>query len=290
MNLNTINWALGLALFGTICLADATHAADVPVLTAARSVHVWHPAPPAEWVYGEVSVEKSVPGSYFMAIGFSTGYCGIQELFDGSKIAIFSVWDPGDPMDFSAKADKVDENIRTKVGYAGEGVKIERFGGEGTGGKSTLPLDWKTGETYRFAINVAKDGERRTAYTGYVFRDGKWFKIATFSTLAAKGEASIRNIHSFVEDFRRNEKSVRQVRRASFRNFFSRAVGGGEWKAIERGRFTADNNPRTTIDMEAVENGFTLTTGGDTENSHIKVYSEASTKVGPCPEQCLLLK
>ena len=282
--------AFGFALLGTLCLAGAAHAADVPVFTAARSVHAWHPAPPAEWVYGEVSVEKSVPGSYFMAIGFSTGYCGIQELYDGSKIAIFSVWDPGNPMDLTAKADKVDEKIRTKVNFAGEGVNISRFGGEGTGGKSTLPLDWKIGETYRFALNVAKDGDHRTAYTGYIFRDGKWFKIATFSTLAAKGEASIRNIHSFVEDFRRNENSVKQVRRASFLNFFSKAVGGGEWKAIEGTRFSADNNPRVTIDMEAVENGFTLTTGGDTVNSHIKVYTEATTKVGPCPEQCLLLK
>ena len=286
-----IKSTFGFALFGIMCQAATAQATDIPIFTAARSVHVQHPAPAAEWAYGEVSVEKSAPGSYFMAIGFTTGYCGIQELYDGSKIAIFSVWDPGNPMDFSAKADKVDEKIRTKVNFAGEGVKIERFGGEGTGGKSTFPFDWKIGETYRFAINVAKDGEHRTAYTGYIFRDGKWFKIATFSTLAAKGEASIRGIHSFVEDFRRNENSVKQVRRASFRNFFSKAVGGGDWKAIEGGMFTADNNPRITIDMEAVENGFTLTTGGDTENSHIKVFSPAATtKVGPCPEQCLLLK
>ena len=288
--MNAKESALGFALFGALCIAGVAQAAEVPVFTAARSVHMWHPAPAAEWVYGEVSVEKSVPGSYFMAIGFSTGYCGIQELFDGSKIAIFSVWDPGDPMDFSAKADSVDEKIRTKVAFAGEGVRIERFGGEGTGGKSTLPFDWKVGETYRFAVNVAKDGDRRTAYTGYVFRDGAWFKIATFSTLAAKGEASVSNVYSFVEDFRRNAKSAGQVRRATFRNFFCKGkAAGAEWKAMEAGRFTADNNPRTAIDAEAVENGFALTTGGDTKNTHIKVQSDAFSKVGPCPEQCLML-
>ena len=76
--------------------------------TAARSVHAWHPAPDAQWVYGEVTVEKTVPGSYFSVIGFSCGYCGLQELYDGRRVAIFSVWDPGDQFDFAIKADSVD--------------------------------------------------------------------------------------------------------------------------------------------------------------------------------------
>ena len=83
------------------CAAVAAVAAPSPI--SARSVHLWHPAPDAEWAYGEVTVEKSVPGSYFATIGFSCGYCGIQELINGKKVAIFSVWDPGDPFDFKAR-------------------------------------------------------------------------------------------------------------------------------------------------------------------------------------------
>ena len=169
--------------FFAFCAAVCAMAGNHP--TAARSVHMWHPAPDAEWMYGEVTVEKSVPGSYFAAICFSCGYCGIQELYDGKKVAIFSVWDPGDPFDFKAKQDSVDEKIRTKNLYAGEGVAISRFGGEGTGGKSMLPFDWKIGETYRFALHAKQDGDYRTAFTGYLFRDGAWFKIATFTTLHA---------------------------------------------------------------------------------------------------------
>jgi len=272
-----------------IALCAATYnASAAPHLIAARSVHMWHPAPAAEWVYGEVNVVQSVPGSYFCVMGFSCGYCGIQELYDGRKVAIFSVWDPGDPFDFGAKPDSVDEKIRTKNLYAGEGVKIERFGGEGTGGKSMMPFDWKVGETYRFAVHVEKDGDHRAAFTGYIFRDGAWFKIATFSTLQTKGEPSIRNVYSFVEDFRRTEMSRQQVRRATFLNFFSRQAGGA-WEAISDGRFTADKNPIVTIDAEVAENGFTLTTGGSTTNSHIKLYSNAKTVVGPRPEPCLAL-
>ena len=206
------------------CIAVSAVAAPSPI--SARSVHMWHPTPAAEWVYGEVTVEKSVPGSYFAAICFSCGYCGIQELYDGKKVAIFSVWDPGDPFDFKAKADGVDEKVRTKNLYAGEGVTISRFGGEGTGGKSLMPFDWKVGETYRFALHSRQDGDYRTAFTGYLFRDGAWFKIATFTTLQTKGAHAIKDVYSFVEDFRRNEESRRQVRRARFTNFFSKPIGG----------------------------------------------------------------
>src|SRR5687768_4305100 len=61
---------------------------------AARSVHLKWEAPPGEACYLETTVEKSVPGSYFMAIGWNTGYFGIQEIRPGNKVVIFSVWDP----------------------------------------------------------------------------------------------------------------------------------------------------------------------------------------------------
>ena len=278
---------LALAAFGALSMAlgTAPASADVPFV-AARSVHAWHPAPGAEWVYGEVNVEKSVPGSYFCAIGFSCGYCGMQELVDGRKVAIFSVWDPGDPFDFGAKPDSVDEKIRTKNLYAGAGVTIDRFGGEGTGGKSMMPFNWKVGDTCRFAVHVRKDGDHRAAFTGYIYRNGSWFKIATFSTLQTKGDPAIRDVYSFVEDFRRTNESVKQVRRASFLNFFAKPHGG-EWAAIADGRFTGDSNKTMmTVDAEVVPNGFTLTTGGDTVNAHVKLYSEMKTTVGPCPDFC----
>ncbi len=268
-------------------IANADEAVD-RFHIGARSVHAWHPAPDAEWAYGEATIEKSVPGSYFCAVGFSCGYFGIQELIDGSKVAIFSVWDPGDPFDFAARPDSVDEKIRTRNTYAGEGVKIKRFGGEGTGGQSMMPFEWKIGETCRFAVNVRKDGDHRAAFTGYIYRDGAWFKMATFSTLQTKGDPAIRGIYSFVEDFRRTPESRQQVRRASFANFFAKPAGG-EWKAIEDGRFTADKNPILTVDAEVVENGFALITGGATENSHVKLFENMKTKVGPRPAACRAL-
>ena len=262
--------------------------AEGPKFVAARSVHAWHYAPAAEWVYGEVTPVQSVPGSYFCVVGFSCGYFGIQELYNGSKVAIFSVWDPGDPFDFAAKADSVDEKIRTKNTYAGEGVTISRFGGEGTGGKSMIPLDWEIGETYRFAVHVKKDGDSRAAFTGYLWRDNAWFKIATFSTLQTKGQPTIRGVYSFVEDFRRTPASVQQVRAATFRNFFSKAPGA-EWQSMPDGSFTGDKNTLMTVDAKLAENGVTLITGGDTVNNHIKLFSKFTSSAGPRPAACLAI-
>ena len=58
---------------------------------AARSVHLGYVAADAAVFYNEMTVEKSVPGSYFMACGFSRGYFGIQELGNVKKVVIFSV-------------------------------------------------------------------------------------------------------------------------------------------------------------------------------------------------------
>ncbi len=286
MHIKTILSTSVAALISAAALVSG--AAEAPKFVAARSIHAWHHAPGAEWVYGEVTPEKSVPGSYFMAVGFSCGYCGIQELSNGKKIAIFSVWDPGDQFDFQAKADSVDEKIRTKNTYAGKDVYINRFGGEGTGGKSTMWFDWEIGKTYRFAINVKKDGDHRAAFTGYIWRDNAWFKIATFSTLQTKGNPEIRGVYSFVEDFRRTPESVQQVRTAVYRNFFSK-VAGGEWKPMNEGRFTGDSNTLLTVDAEIVENGIRLTTGGDTVNSHVKLFSGYTSPIGARPSQCVAL-
>jgi hypothetical protein len=59
------------------------------------------------------------------------GYFGIQQLNNATnKVVIFSVWDPSKGDDPKAVA----EENRVDNPFAGEGVRIKRFGGEGIGG------------------------------------------------------------------------------------------------------------------------------------------------------------
>jgi hypothetical protein len=130
-----------------LCLAAALHAQPSAEPLAARSVHLRYQAPEATAFYNEVTVDESVPGSYFMACGFHQGYFGIQELRPGQdRVVIFSVWDPGT----QNNAGSVPADRRVEDLYHADDVQVRRFGGEGTGGQSFFKYPWKTGQTYGF--------------------------------------------------------------------------------------------------------------------------------------------
>lgn len=90
-----------------------------PAVTAACSVHLVFPGPRASAFYDEVAVERSARGSFFMACGFQAGHFGLQELGDGKKVVIFSVWDAPD-----TNADVVDGEKQVAVLYKADGVWV----------------------------------------------------------------------------------------------------------------------------------------------------------------------
>lgn len=225
---------------------------------ACRSVHLGYPAEESVAFYNEVVVEKSAPGTYFMVAGFNAGYFGIQELGNEKKLVLFSVWDPGAQND----PNTVKTENRVKVEFAAQDVRIQRFGGEGTGGQSFFDYQWKAGVTYRCLVTAAiKDG--RTCFTGYFFipESRQWKRLVSFSTVATKRQ--IRGLYSFVEDFKRDRDSTKMARHARFGNGWVKTLAG-DWKPIATAIFTADANPATNIDAGLVDDRFYLATGGDT--------------------------
>jgi hypothetical protein len=228
---------------------------------ACRSVHLGYPAPTGTAFYTEMTVEKSAEGTYFMAAGWSKGYFGIQELAKGKKLVLFSVWDPtagDDPK-------TVDDTKRVRMLHKDEAARVQRFGGEGTGGQCFFDYDWKIGQTYRFLVIARPDGAERTAYSGYFYlpESKHWKHLVTFSTLA-EGKL-LEGYYSFVEDFRRNGVSATKVRRATYGNGWVRSAKG-DWLPLDEARFTGDSNPVTNIDAGQSGDRFFLVTGGETEN------------------------
>jgi hypothetical protein len=209
-------------------------AAEAP--KAARSVHLGYPSPPAQAFSLEMVVEKSTPGSYFMACGWNTGYFGIQEISKDRKVALFSVWDPTQGDD--PKSVKLEE--RVELLHQDPKVRIKRFGGEGTGGQCMVDFPWNIGETNRFAVTCRIE-DKKTAYAGYLWEPSKssWRHLVTFRTRT--GGQPLKGLYSFVEDFRRDTESATVTRRARFGNAWIYPVGK-TWTPLDKARFTASGS------------------------------------------------
>jgi hypothetical protein len=175
-----------------------------------------------------------------MACGWSGGYFGIQELRDGKKVAIFSVWDPTKGDDPKA----VRPEDRVELLHEGDGVRIKRFGGEGTGGQCMTDFAWRTGEPVRLLVraelHAGADGAAggKTAYSGWLHdpQAKAWRHLVTFRT--RNGGKRLRGLYSFVEDFRRDRTSVGEARRARFGGGWVRAADGA-WSPLTSAKFTA---------------------------------------------------
>lgn len=247
-----------------LLLAATPHlfAAEPKEPRAARSVHWGWLAPEAEVFVISMVVEKSTPGSYFMAAGWNTGYFGIQELGNKKKVIIFSVWDPTRGDDPNA----VTPEQRVECLFNDPSMRIKRFGGEGTGGQCMGDFDWQPGETNRFLVRGTPDGNK-TAYTGYVYdsKSNDWRKLVTFRTRT--GGQPLKGLYSFVEDFRRDSKSAKEPRRARFGEGWVQGTNG-HWISLTRGRFTASSSEweaKETINAGLSDNWFFLETGGNTQ-------------------------
>ncbi|MCD6339040.1 MAG: DUF3472 domain-containing protein [Verrucomicrobia bacterium] len=248
-------------------------------------MHLWWPAPEAVCFYNEIVVRQSTPGSYFMVCGWDRGYCGIQELGRGRKVFLFSVWDPTRGNNPNA----VPREKRVEVLYAAPEARIRRFGGEGTGAQCMWPFAWQTNRTYRICIRATPAGAR-TAYTAFFYLPDqrRWKELATFRT--ESGGRFLRGLYSFVEDFRRDGRSVHETRLAEFGHGWVRTLEG-KWVPLTKARFTASNSrweSKTNINAGTVNGRFFLATGGDIKMERPLRSALALPQAQPRPPEDLI--
>ena len=245
----------------------------------ARSVHLWHGpiVKDAESVVGTVKVTETQPSSYYMTIGFTGGYSGIQDV-RGGKWMIFSIWDAVD-FEHTKVTDPAErEKLSALVVYTAEDVEIVRFGGEGTGMRTMRKIDWEVNRPVRIRIDTEDYKDDRTLYTcsWYNFSTGEWVRMSAIAMPNhGKGRQYLKGVYSFIEDFLGNYKSAEVSRRAEFYDFASRAAGSKIWVPVEEAYFAGDRNPSMRVDggRAGGKGAFFLQTGGATTNVHTKIMS-----------------
>lgn len=165
--------------------------------------------------------------TYYSAINFPGGYCGIQNRNHGNKPQkpsdkwiIFSVWDTA--------------NVDAEIIYHNSITTCQGFGGEGTGAKCNIEYDWEIGGTYRFELEVTYPVASRTDYTLY-FTDvdkpeQQAIKIATLrygqytKPYAASG---------FVEDWSSKASSCLETNtHAAYFHNIKHKLGSGNWQDV----------------------------------------------------------
>ena len=204
-----------------------------------------------EWFYNEVTVPEGYDpvGSYYMGIGFSGGYFGIQTNSRRVRRILFSVWSPHVTDDPSA----IPEELRVRCLGKHERTHAGEFGGEGSGGQSYMEYSWKTGETQKFLMHVRPDGCGSTEFTAYFFfpETGRFERIASFSR--PKTDTWLVRPHSFLENF--HDTAGHLTRMAYYGNAWA-YTADGRWLAPERIRLTGDNTARKGWRLD-YDGGFT---------------------------------
>lgn len=245
------------------------------------SVHLNYKLPKEktiEWFYNEVTVpeEYDKVSSYYMACGFGEGYFGFQNNSPERRKVLFSVWSPF----VTDNANEIPDSLRIKLLKKGETVKVQDFGGEGSGGQSFMPYDWIPGNTYKFLMRVCPDGKGSTVYTAYFCdaADGKWRLMASFSR--PKTDTWYRNAHSFLENY--NPLMGYKTRRAYYNNQWA-CTKDGEWIPITEAVFTHCDTGKTGKRLDYTggsdEKGFYLMMGGFFDD-YTKGYTRFERKNG----------
>lgn len=265
----------------------------VPAVTAAvshqcSSVHLYYGPNMAAHTaaYSEAVVEKSAPGTYFSINCFGEGYIGVQELGERSRtprVAIFSIWDAKPSGD---NPNAAPESERALLIQKGAGVVTDRFGGEGTGGKSMKKLDWKEGDVLRTLVIEKPDGDKFRQIAGYFYNEStkQWELMSCWRIQAVRhglGHGS-----GFVEDFFGREGGQAQERRATYGPAY-RYLNGTWYPAMEF-TFSKDKNPNMQVNCRYNEarGAYSLATGGAiTPEADFPVYGKKRvSNAAPAPE------
>jgi hypothetical protein len=205
-----------------------------------------------------MKVMKTYPGTYFCAIQFPpSGYCGLQELANGSKVAIFSIWDKGPKGSPGAEALA-----------SGKGFVASKFGGEGEGCRILGPFDWSINEQVVFRVTWKQESNPKSTFGSWQINC--WANDCFIGSIrfhaGPLARSPVVNLLSFVEDFDRQigKNGIEHERMA----FFSQV----EWPQcgkLSEVKFTRVDNGLDSTGVDRTKSGVISVDDGTYPTSYI---------------------
>lgn len=214
----------------------------------------------------QVYVPVTAPYTYFEALGWNNGfegggYCGIQDLGNGTRKYIYSLWNTLDP----------NNTTPIKAAYLGQGTTVAPFGNEGTGlGSSNTDLGWSVNTWYNFVTRTwPVNGHTYFGFWSQDLSTSKWTHLLTMDYPVANVSIQDKN-DAFVEDF---GDLGAPIRKALYKEAWQRSITG-VWSLRNNVLFSSNDKDavRNGIYNEAfnagVENGaFFIQIGGNTTHA-----------------------
>lgn len=247
-------------------IAAAPHTTDY---LSSPSVHLNFssstvPSATYNWFYQEILVPEGYDplASYYMAIGFSGGYCGIQTNSNTERRVLFSVWDQIDADAYKKAGLTLPKDSLVTLVDKALYTQANGFGNEGTGGQSYVGTNrrdtWTTGVPVKILYNKRIQnmpklngvGEKPTAVISAWYKASEeegWRYIATWRRPYVSSYDT--GFHSFLENYGWTNGHL--PRKAYYYNTFGRNVSTGQWVNFNKASFShTDGSTGQRVDYE----------------------------------------
>lgn len=158
------------------------------------------------YVYREIIPTEVGGNTYFAMLGANSGYPdfygGIQHFQDGTKAAIFSVWDVGsDGTCYTCQPGTAAPEKQVSVWAKGSRTVTRPFGGEGTGMNSMIyGFDWKLGQKVAMLASVEPAGTGSLISAAFKNGDEPWEFMTSFY-VPTRYDIGMSGNYSFLEDW-----------------------------------------------------------------------------------------
>jgi hypothetical protein len=233
------------------------------------SVHLgYHPTTPLpnnvryDWFYLEIKVprEFSPTATYWMAIGFTGGYFGMQNNSLTERRILFSVWDKIDVDKYKKAGLPLPKDSLVSLVDKADYTQANSFGNEGTGGQSYVGVGradtWLEDQPVKFLLNARKQTVQRDDNKGtkptllisawYQAHEKEgWRYIATWRRPFV--DTYFNAFHSFLENYGWTNGHL--TRKGYYYHPFGKRADNGEWVHFNRGTFgNTDGKPGQRVD------------------------------------------